>query len=60
MEIKKLEQEAKDELLKEDVYLIKDEIKERLREIRSAEKILAKLKAKYESFLDGDTDELLF
>ena len=60
MEIKKLEQEAKDELLKEDVDLIKDEIKERLREIRSAEKILAKLKAKYESFLDGDTDELLF
>jgi len=59
MEIKALEQEARDELLKEDGELIKWEIKERLREIRSAEKILAKLKVKYEAFLEGDADELL-
>ena len=60
MRIKELEEEAKEELAIEDERLIKSEIKERLSEIRSAEKVLVKLKVKYESFLDGDTDELLF
>jgi len=47
MKLFDLEKEAKEELGQEDLQMAKGEIKERLREIRSAERVLAKLKAKY-------------
>lgn len=59
MEIKKLEKEARDELKREDIDMVKSEIKERLREIRSAEKVLAKLKDKYQQFLDKEIEDVL-
>ena len=57
--VKDLEQAAKDELLIEDEEMVKEEIKERLREIRCATNILDKLKKKYADFLKADPDDLL-
>lgn len=59
MKIKDFEQLAREELEKEDQQMAKEEIKERLKEIRITEKILEKLKKKYISFLEKDINELL-
>lgn len=58
MQIKDFEKAAKVELEQEDQQMAKEEIKERLKEIRIAERILEKLKRKYISFLEKDVDEL--
>lgn len=59
MKIKDFEGIAKLELEEEDQTMVTEKVKERLREIRSAEIVLAKLKKKYTEFLESDTDELL-
>jgi len=59
MKIKDYEEAAQKELEQEDGEMVKEEIKERLREIKATENILAKLKKKYQDFLDVDADELL-
>ena len=57
--IKDFEEAARIELEEEDHEMVKEEIKERLREIRSAEIVLGKLKKHYTDFLEGDSDDLL-
>jgi len=56
--IKDFEEAARVEL-EEDHEMVKEEIKERFREIRSAEIVLGKLKKRYTDFLEGDLDDLL-
>ena len=58
MKLFDLEKEAKKELAQEDLQMAKEEIKERLREVRSAERVLAKLKAKYIELLNKDLEEI--
>lgn len=57
MKIKDLVSEAIAELNDEDHQIAKEEIKERLREIRSAKKVLAKLETQYTEMLDEDVED---
>lgn len=60
MKIKELEMRAVEELEREDREMVVGEIKERLREIRSAEKVLTKLRMKYTELLEKDVNDVLF
>jgi hypothetical protein len=57
MKIKDLEQAAMEELKEEQETMVKEELKERIREIRATEKVLGKLKTKYQDLLERDFDE---
>ena len=57
--MKNLVDEAEKELEEEKVELAKDIIKERIKEIKYAEKVLLKLKNKYEDLLGKDIDEVV-
>ena len=60
MKIKELEMRAVEELEREDREMVVEEIKERMRELRSAETVLKKLGQKYEEFLEKRIDDVLF
>jgi hypothetical protein len=57
MKIRDLEQAAMEELKEEQETMVKEELKERIREIRATEKVLGKLKTKYQDLLERDFDE---
>lgn len=57
--LRDLEQAVRAELMQEEVDIAKEVIKERLREIRQAKKIVAKLEKQYQELLDRDvTDDI--
>lgn len=58
MQIKEFELLVKAELEEEDEQMVKEEIKERLREIRIAERVLGKLKKKYMDFSERTIDDM--
>lgn len=58
LKIKDWEDVARLELDVEDETMIKEEIKERLKEIRGVEKVLKKLEKKYNDFLERDANDL--
>ena len=60
MKIKELEMRAVEELEREDQEMAVEEIKERLRELRSAEMVLKRLGQKYQEFLEKGIDDVLF
>ncbi|MCK4718849.1 MAG: hypothetical protein KAT70_09285 [Thermoplasmata archaeon] len=57
MKVKDLVKEAIEELNDEERERMVDEIKERLREIREAKKILAKLETQYMELLEEDIED---
>jgi|APSaa5957512535_1039671.scaffolds.fasta_scaffold33546_5 hypothetical protein len=59
MKVSEIEAEAKQELEEELNTMSKVILKERLREIASAEKVLAKLKKQYQEALTKDLEELV-
>lgn len=60
MKIKDLEEEAIVELEEEDQGVVREEIKERLREIKCTKKLLDRLTKKYVALLESDTDDFLY
>ena len=56
--IGELEEQAKEELEEESRILGKEVIKERLKEIRSAKKTLAKMEKQYEELLTKNLEEI--
>jgi hypothetical protein len=57
MRFRELEEQAKKELQDEMIFQKKELLKERLREIKDAQKVLAALRKQYQEFLDRDIDE---
>ncbi len=58
MKLKELVEQAKDELTSEKIEIATEEIKERLREIRVAKKVLEKLEVQYSELLEKDIEDV--
>ena len=58
MKLKKIEPEAKKEMLQEKIEKSKTLLKERITEIKQAKRTLAKLEEQYKELLEKDIDEI--
>ena len=58
MKLKKIEPEAKKEMLQEKIEKSKTLLKERITEIKQAKRTLAKLEKQYKELLEKDVDEI--
>ena len=58
MKLKELLKDAERELKEEEVTMAKEAIKERLKEIKAAEKTLQKMKKSLEGLLDRGVDDI--
>jgi len=58
MKFKKIESEAKKEMLQEKIEKSKSILKEKITEINHAKRILAKLEKQYKELLEKDVEEI--
>ena len=58
MKLKKIEPEAKKEMLQEKIEKSKSILKEKITEIKQAKRTLAKLEKQYKELLEKDVDEI--
>ena len=58
MKLKKIEPEAKKEMLQEKIEKSKTLLKERITEIKQAKRTLAKLEKQYQELLEKDVEEI--